>query len=169
MAAPALLLAALLPALAAAQTRDQMVAEALSAAPATVAVHATVMDWEQNVLREGTNGWTCFPSPPSIGNAPMCFDEPWLEWAHAWMNQQPVAVDRVGVSYMLQGDDGSSNTDPFAEGPTADNHWVVEGPHIMVIVPDVAALEGLPTDPSAGGPYVMWKGTPYAHVMIPVH
>jgi hypothetical protein len=24
------------------------------------------------------------------------------------------------------------------------------------------------TDPWNGGPYVMWKGTPYAHIMVPV-
>jgi len=29
-------------------------------------------------------------------------------------------------------------------------------------------LEGISTDPHNGGPFVMWKGTPYAHVMIPV-
>ena len=37
----------------------------------------------------------------------------------------------------------------------------------MIIVPDAALLEGVPTDPNAGGPYVMWKGTPYAHIMMP--
>jgi hypothetical protein len=35
-------------------------------------------------------------------------------------------------------------------------------------VPDPALLEGIPTDPATGGPYVMWKGTPYQHVMVPV-
>jgi hypothetical protein len=30
---------------------------------------------------------------------------------------------------MLAGDNGSSNIDPYAEGPTDDNQWVVEGPH----------------------------------------
>jgi hypothetical protein len=45
---------------------------------------------------------------------------------------------------------------------------VVEGPHLMLIVPDPALLEGIPTDFNSGGPYVMWKGTPYAHVMVPV-
>jgi len=37
----------------------------------------------------------------------------------------------------------------------------------MVIVPR-EQLEGITTDPSEGGPYVMWKDTPYAHIMIPV-
>jgi hypothetical protein len=69
---------------------------------------------------------------------------------------------------MLAGDEGASNIDPFAEGPTDDNQWIKEGPHLMLIVPDAAALETIPTDPKVGGPYVMWKGTPYAHVMVPV-
>ena len=159
----------LVPSQAEAQDSDAMIQDALSAAPATVAMNATVMDWEQNVLREGSNGWTCFPSPPNIKNGPMCLDEAWLDWAHAWMTQGPVAVERVGIAYMLQGDGGSSNIDPFAEGPTADNEWVVEGPHLMLIVPDPSVFDGLPTDPASGGPYVMWRGTPYAHVMIPVH
>ena len=33
---------------------------------------------------------------------------------------------------------------------------------------EAALLEGISTDPQNGGPYVMWKGTPYAHVMVPV-
>lgn len=69
---------------------------------------------------------------------------------------------------MLAGDEGSSNIDPCAESPTEDNEWVVEGPHVMILAPDPALLEGIPTDPRNGGPYVMWKDTPYAHVMVPV-
>lgn len=158
-----------LPAPGHAQAKAQVIREALSAAPAAVALDATVMDWEQNVLREGSNGWTCFPSPPNLNNNPMCIDEPWLTWAQAWMNRETPEIDRVGVSYMLQGDGGSSNTDPFAEGPTPDNDWGIEGPHLMIIVPNLEDLEGLPTDRNNGGPYVMWKGTPYAHIMIPVN
>jgi hypothetical protein len=29
-------------------------------------------------------------------------------------------------------------------------------------------LDAFPTDPKSGGPWVMWKGTPYAHLMVPV-
>lgn len=152
------------------QSNDELVKEALSAAPETVASDATVMDWEQNVLREGTNGFVCFPTPPNVENGPMCVDEPWQAWAHSWAQKDPdpPPADRVGISYMLQGDSGASNIDPWAEGPTPDNEWVVEGPHLMILVPDPASLEGLPTDPDNGGPYVMWKGTPYAHIMVPV-
>lgn len=37
----------------------------------------------------------------------------------------------------------------------------------MIVVSDQELLEGLPTDPENGGPWVMWKDTPYAHIMIP--
>jgi hypothetical protein len=38
----------------------------------------------------------------------------------------------------------------------------------MIIVPDIKILEGISDDPNNGRPYVMWKGTPYVHIMIPV-
>jgi hypothetical protein len=38
----------------------------------------------------------------------------------------------------------------------------------MVVYPDKTALAELPVMPSSNGPYVMWAGTPYAHVMWPV-
>ena len=82
--------------------------------------------------------------------------------------EKPFKADKVGIAYMLAGDTGASNIDPYAEKRTPDNQWIVEGPHVMVIVPDPATLDALPTDPAGGGAYVMWKGTPYAHVMVPV-
>ena len=143
-----------------------MIKDALSATTAEMAKGATVVDWENNVLKEGDNGWTCFPSPPQ-GTGPMCVDEPWLTWAAAWMNKKEVNITRLGISYMLAGDSGASNSDPYAEEETDD--WVVSGPHLMIIVPDPATLEVISTDPENGGPYVMWKGTPYAHIMVPVN
>jgi hypothetical protein len=56
----------------------------------------------------------------------------------------------------------------WVKWPTPGDDWVHTGPHVMIIVPDPAALDGLPTDPNSGGPYVMWKGTPYVHIMMPV-
>ncbi len=143
-----------------------MIEDALSATTPALAKSATVVDWEQNVLKEGDNGWICFPTPPNFDKAPMCLDEPWLDWADGWMNKNPVNVDRVGIGYMLAGDSGASNSDPYAEETTDD--WVVTGPHLMVIVPNNAGLDGVTTDPGDGGPWVMWAGTPYAHIMAPI-
>ena len=146
-----------------------LIRSALSAAPPSVSDGATVVDLENNVLREGTSGWVCMPDDPDVPNdSPMCLDEPWREFMDAYMNRRKPAFEGTGFGYMLQGDFPVSNTDPFAAGPTPDNQWVANaGPHIMMITSDPALLEGLPTDPDNGGPWVMWKGTPYAHVMIP--
>jgi len=153
--------------------------EAMSAAPAAVASNATIMDWpaegssDPTQLRAGTNGWTCFPSDPQALAAgrrdPMCADATSMEFLAAYFEHRDPTVTKVGFMYMLEGDGGSSNTDPYATGPAPDNEWVVTGPHIMLMVPDAAtALANVPTDPAQGGPFVMWKGTPYAHVMMPV-
>jgi hypothetical protein len=142
--------------------------DALSAAWPGMAKDATVVDWEGNVLREGSNGYTCFPTPANLSaNSPMCMDSEWMEWADAWSNKKEYVADTLGISYMLAGDGGASNIDPYAEGPTADNEWIREGAHLMILVPP-ELLESFPTDPHNGGPYVMWKGTPYAHLMVPI-
>ena len=149
---------------------------AMSAAPASIADRATIMDWpaeagaEMTMLREGTNGWTCLPDMPDTpGNDPMCLDQPWLAWADAWMNKHETNITQMGFGYMLQGGTPESNTDPYAEGPTPDNEWMTAGvPHLMILVPDEQMLAELPTDPVNGGPWVMWRGTPYVHIMAPM-
>jgi hypothetical protein len=153
--------------------------QALSAAPPDVRKGAMVMDWPATeggatkMLRGGTNGWVCMPATPApkgaLGLDPMCLDKTFSDWAQAFMaHKDPPVPTTVGVGYMLRGDRGVSNTDPMATAPTADNHWIVSGPHVMMLVPNMAQLDALPTDPANGGPWVMWKGTKYAHLMVPV-
>lgn len=165
-----LALIALSPLSAAAADRETMIQEALDAAPAAVAEHATVRSLEGETLREGEGSYTCFPAPQGVAG-PMCMDAEWLRWMDAWMKQEPFQARAVGVAYMVAGDSaqgGASNADPCAVEPTLDNDWVVEGPHVMIITPDPAAMTGLPTSKDVAGPYVMWSGTPYAHIMLPV-
>ncbi|MEA1081147.1 hypothetical protein [Marinobacter qingdaonensis] len=148
---------------------SELIADALSAAPISMRDKATVMDWNNNILQEGDGSYVCYPTPPTLqGTAPMCLDGPWQQWANAWINKQPHTPSDLGIAYMLAGDAGASNVDPYAEGKTDDNEWVEEGPHLMIIVPNSDLLNSLPTDPQNGGPYVMWKGTDYAHIMVPV-
>ncbi|NMH66450.1 hypothetical protein [Shewanella salipaludis] len=148
---------------------NAMLEDALSAAPASLRDKVTVMDWDHKVLQQGSSNYTCLPTPAGMaGKSPMCMDGPWMEWADAWMNKQPFQAKAIGISYMMAGDQGASNIDPYASKETADNQWVKEGPHLMIITPDKMLLDSLPTDPFNGGPYVMWKGTPYAHIMVPV-
>jgi hypothetical protein len=145
------------------------IARATSSAPPEVGRHATVMgvgaDGKMRQLRAGTNGWMCMVDP--AGN-PMCLDKEWQAWGDAWMNKKdPPQPKAVGIGYMLRGDNGASNTDPYADKATADNQWVVSGPHVMILPTDPAQFDAFPTDPSTGGPWVMWKGTKYAHIMVP--
>ncbi len=151
-----------------ADDESDAVANALSAAWPGMAEGATVVDWDGNVLKEGSNGYTCMPAPPTAGG-PMCLESEWMKWAEAWQNKTDFTADALGISYMLAGDGngGGSNIDPYAESPTDDNQWIIEGAHLMILAP-AALLEAYPTDPNNGGPYVMWKGTPYAHLMVPI-
>lgn len=154
------------------------IADAMSAAPPVVAQHATIMDepatpdGPPQLLRAGSNGWICTPSSDAELAAgrpsPSCVDEQARLWFDARSARQTPQLGAVGFSYKLMGDNGASNVDPYANGPTPDNDWVVTGPHIIIFVPDVADIAHLPSDPESGGPYVMWQGTRYAHVMVPV-
>jgi len=38
----------------------------------------------------------------------------------------------------------------------------------MLLPKDPASMEGQTTEFTSGAPYVMFKGTPYVHLMIPV-
>jgi hypothetical protein len=162
-------------------SNEGKIQNAMSAAPDSVASGATIMDWpateggQFTQLRAGKNGWVCYPSTPNatsaMGQDPMCLDAEFQKWAGAWMTKKAPKLTGVGVAYMLKGDRGASVTDPFAKtaaGAKDAKDWVVAGPHIMVTTPNTAALSSLPGAPAGGTPWVMWKGTPYAHIMVPV-
>ena len=151
---------------------DEQLMQALStAAPPQVLEHATVMNMDNNgqmrVVQQGDNGWTCMDP----GGAPMCADAAAMEWAQAWQSHGP-APQKLGFIYMLNGDTGASNTDPYATRQTADNNWVRTGAHVMIVGADAKPMtQGYPREAKAdpNAPYVMWPGTPYEHLMLPVN
>jgi hypothetical protein len=142
--------------------------QALSAAPEAVSKGAAVVrpnqDGSMRTLRAGTNGFTCM----IMGTDKMCNDRNSMDFIQAVMSHKPPA-NEVGISYMLTGDQGASNTDPYAMAKTSANHWIVTGPHIMVFGRPSKALGYTEApDPDPSKPYMMWAGTPYEHAMIPV-
>jgi hypothetical protein len=140
---------------------------AMSAGPSTITENATIMDGEV-VLREGSNGWTCFPDTPGTPGAdPLCLDETWMGWLQALVAGEEPDTQVVGLAYMLSGG-SDSNIDPFAAGPEEGNEWVISPAHVMVIMPGDIDQTVFTTDPLSGGPWIMWAGTPYEHIMIPV-
>jgi len=153
----------------------EKITSALSAAPTDIGTNATVMDWpakegaELSVLRKGGEVWTCLPDHPGTpGNDPMCFDRPAMEWAQAWMTKQQPHLKQPGLGYMLQGGSDASNTDPFATKPADGESWVNSPPHIMVFPSGELDMKMYGTEHVHGAPWVMFGGTPYAHLMIPV-
>jgi hypothetical protein len=144
------------------------ITKALAAAPPAVAKGAGVAridkDGKMQTLRESKNGFTCLVMAGDI----MCADANSMAFFDAAMKKQSPPT-KLGLTYMLRGDQGASNTDPSATKKTADNHWVVTGPHIMIVgagVKDMGLPDSADADPSK--PYLMWPNTPYAHAMIPV-
>jgi hypothetical protein len=141
------------------------------AGPQDLVDHATILkmgaDGQMSPIRTGDNGWTCMLGP---GATPMCADMGAMEWAKAFKAKGP-APQKLGFIYMLAGDNGASNTDPYATQETSDNNWVKTGPHVMIVGAEAKRMmqaypRSAKADPSK--PYVMWPDTPYEHLMLPL-
>ena len=157
-----------------------------TAAPSFIAANCSVVDVDGTVLREGTNGWTAMAANPR-GMAdpengwkdpheamPMVGDGPAMQWAMAYMGGKTPEMDTDGWAWMLHGDMGEDNRKHLVideEGVAkakADGEWIESGAHLMLFPKDPASLEGQTTNFNTGAPYVMFKGTGYDHLMIPV-
>jgi hypothetical protein len=150
-----------------------LIANAISAAPEAIAPNATVVAFDakgqMRTVRKGSGEFTCFPDDPTApGDHPMCFDQSGLAWAQAWMTKQtPAANLPIGVAYMLRGSWTQSNTDPYA-APVPGTPGVETGAELMILNTK-GMLQGYPREATNPGlPFVMWPGTPYEHLMVPV-
>jgi hypothetical protein len=150
-------------------TAVEMITSAMSAAPREIARNAAIVAPDSTgamkEIRSGTNGWTCMPDMPTTpGLDPMCLDEAGMQWAKSLMAKDAKPANTVpGVVYMLQGGSDISATDPFQ---TTTEHYVESPPHYMILWPFDAAKTGLSATPKKTGTWIMWAGTPYAHLMI---
>lgn len=144
------------------------IARALSAAPPDVAKAATVAEMDghgkMTVLRAGTNGFTCMPGDPSgVGQPAMCADEASMQWFKDFAEHKPKPTNTVpGITYMLAGATQGSDSDPYDTSSPA----ITIGPHWMIMWPFDPKTTGLPTTHRPTGAYIMWAGSPYAHVHI---
>lgn len=151
-----------------AQAGSDPIANAESAAPLSVSAKATIVqrqpDGSIKTLRQGTNGWKCSPGPP-----PRCWDANAALWMAAELAHKPPPGNFVGLVYMLKGVTHASNTDPFAAAPPAGADWVRTGPTLVIFGPGFL-WKNYPSgpNPDTTAPFVMWAGTPYAHLMVPV-
>lgn len=161
-------------------THEWQIAAYTSAAPDFIGADATVMGGNGEVLREGSNGWTCMagnPRPfPEDGWAtvheamPMCGDAEAFKWMSAALSGAKPDMDRDSYIWMLQGDVGEDNTKmgALSEKDAVPGQWIESGPHLMLMPKDPSTIENFGDIFSTGEPYVMFPGTDYAHLMIPV-
>ena len=149
-----------------------------SAAPAFIGKHATVIGASGKVLREGTNGWRCEPFMPMPKDgfkhphetAAACSDKNAVAWANAYKSNNKPELEGDGWIWMIHGDLGVDNFKPYTDGQkdAGHKHFIESGAHMMLMPKDPSSLEGQTTDYTTGAPYVMFKGTPYVHLMIPL-
>lgn len=149
------------------------------AAPDFIGDFATVIGSDGKVLKEGTNGWTCLAFTANMmGDSmdprmatPACMDSNAMAWANAYMNQEVPKLKNDGWAWMIHGDTGADNFRAFSEGDKAGTDpedWIESGAHLMLMPKDPSSLDNTTTDFTTGSPYVMFKDTPYVHLMIPV-
>jgi len=153
-------------------SQEQQIKLALSAAPPHIAKEASVKlageDGRLVEVRHGTNGFTCIPTVNHRPDPdPMCFDAAVGQWVEALQGDAPKPTNTVpGISYMARGGfhwekDGKvmMKQEPGAKLVKEPAHW-------MLMWPFDSKTTGLPTLPNQSGVWVMFDGTPYAHLMV---
>lgn len=143
-------------------------AKVKTAAPEQIVSQASIVmmqDGKPRSLQSGSNGFTCLITPDGT---PACADANAMEWMKALQSKSD-PPNKVGFIYMLAGDTGTSNHDATARA--THQHWVQTGPHVMIVGPMVREMTGYPRNQDvadATQPYVMYPGTRYEHLMLPV-
>jgi hypothetical protein len=152
------------------QDKAAFIAKAMTAAPQAVGKNATIVRVNDSfepteVLQQGKNGFTCGIEPDT--GIPYCADAGAMVWYKAaYTKADP--PEGPGFIYMMTGDTGTSNHDPWA---TDKHHWVVTGPHVMLVGKYAIEMgKNLPRglDPDPTQPYVMYPGNKMEHIMVPV-
>jgi hypothetical protein len=154
-----------------AMSEKEQTALALSAAPAHIAKEAGIMiygsDGKLTETKKSTNGFTCIPTVMNLPDPdPMCMDPAVHQWMTDLMNNAPKPTNTVpGIAYMARG--GSHFEKDRKVVMSGDGAKVVkEPPHWMVMWPFEAAATKLPTAPNPSGVFIMFEGSPYAHLMV---
>ncbi len=151
-----------------AESTSAKIQSALSAAPDSIKAGATVADIDAHgkmtVLRKGDNGFTCLPGYPGVvGVNPICGDRQSMIWMSDFMAHKPKPTNSApGIMYMLAGGTDWSASDPYAMKGTP----IVEPPHWMIMWPYDPKASGLSSKESHRGTWIMYAGTPWAHLMI---
>jgi len=98
-----------------------------------------------------------------IGDPPMCTDAAAMQWSADFRARKAKPTNtEPGIIYMLAGATQRSDTDPY----DTTSQPIPIGPHWMIMWPFDPKATGLPTTHKAAGAYIMWAGSPYAHLHV---
>ncbi|MBI5197575.1 MAG: hypothetical protein HZA19_03095 [Nitrospirae bacterium] len=153
-------------------SKDQLIKLAMSAAPENIAKDATILlpgeDGKLMEVKKGTNGFTCIPDIDGQEKPdPICADEASMQWVNDLMSNAPKPTNmKPGIAYMAQGGWHFEKDGKILMKPEPGSTRMEEPPHWMVFWPFDSKASGMPSLPNKWGAYVMWDGTPYAHLMI---
>ncbi|TAK07740.1 MAG: hypothetical protein EPO39_05920 [Candidatus Manganitrophaceae bacterium] len=157
------------------QSTEKQIQVALSAAPPEIAQEATVKvygaDGKPIEAKKGTNGFVCYPDISNLSEPdPICNNAAAEQWFNDLLGgKEKPTMTAPGISYMAKGGWHFEKEGKIvmADGPGVKK--VQEPPHWMVFWPFDSKTTGLPEQVSALGTYIMFEGTPYAHLMIYQH
>ena len=149
-------------------TTQEKIARAMSAGPDNVSTSTQIIDTDAQgkmvVLHEGDNGFTCMPGNPKVvGEPPICADAASMRWFADAKAHKPKPTNTVpGITYMLAGASQRSDSNPN----DTTSMPIDVGPHWMIMWPFDPKTTGLATTHKPTGAYIMWAGSPYAHLHI---
>ena len=154
-----------------AMSEKDQTALAFSGAPPHIAKEAGIMiygaDGKLTETKKSANGFTCIPTVMNLPDPdPMCMDAAVQQWMTDLMNNAPKPTNTVpGIAYMARG--GSHFEKDGKVVMSGDGAKIVKEPsHWMVMWPFDSAATKLPTAPNPSGVYIMFEGSPYAHLML---
>lgn len=157
------------------QGTDKQIMEALLPLPDSLRSGATVVfdaaPGKRTVLRTGTNSVVCHADTPAPGFAVRCHHKDMDAFftrteqmlaegkSEAALRDTLSAEIKAGKLKVAAGSAEYVLSGPFFEGAL---------PIMAVFLPNATAEStGLSTEPSGYRPWLMWAGTPMAHVMLP--
>lgn len=155
-----------------AMSQEDLIKLAMSAAPSRISKDATVMLPDASgklvEVKKGTNGFTCIPT---VNNRPepdpMCFDAAVGQWVDALMAKKDKPGNTVpGISFMARGGYHWEKDGKILMEEAPGTKLVKEPPHWMLMWPFDSKEAGLPTLPNQSGVYIMFDGSPFAHLMV---
>jgi hypothetical protein len=171
----ALMSAASLPALA--QSKDELIAQAVSAAPEELRAGATVVNYDAKgdpvVLRQGTNGIVCTPNQNKDNYSVNCYAQVLraqhdLQAKDKAEGKDPKATAADVQAAMASGQLPKAPLGTAMYSLSGKTQASARGMWIVLVPGMTAEQTGLPTKPTAAGtPWLMRAGTPGAHIHMP--